>query len=762
MSREEKDELMKQKLQEEMWSDDYSDQVYALTMGTWKTVLMTVFMLYDIVLSYYYPDNNLFAKNFLVFSPDKTIIQSLKEIKDFDYTNVIPSEYTNALLQIKYHYLEDTKQQLSLQDGSNYNIIITNSQKIIVKTRKGAVWDAKKMLFGDEREREQHQVENQRLLSLKKLSNLSIFIDEAHHSFGKDLDGEIKKTKETVNRLHENQTITNCINMTGTPYVNGQMIPSVVYYYGLKQWIEDWILKEANILEFWEVKDDEFLILVLENFRKEYASYSSEWKKSKIAIYTASIAELREVREKLEWYICKKLWIPTNCIVENHQEASKQEQSEFLILDTPQSNKQIILLVNKGTEWRNCKSLFATALYRKPPAIFTLQSTTRCLRSIGDNNKKATIFLSTENYKILDKELQQNFGITIWDMQGSDKKIQPITCTVQKRKEIAVQKIVKEIIASQLSSYDDIVIDFARFKAREVYYHIKTIEKDGDSVVYKEWQKDSELISKEMLGMTYSRYEILGIINRYTHLPFDGIKIILSKLWNPQELIDKINKENGLLWYIIDEICNQYYQYEEQERNVIEILHIVKKDIGTFTFDVDSDKLSKRPKLLVYQEECNKDNRLWFHLNPYNFDSSDEVELFSYIREKLADDEHIQDVYFTGSNTEKMSDFFFEYTIYENEKPSIKRYFPDLLVEVRKSDESKKYVVIEVKWSDKRSDYEQAKKLYDQGQRKITNEVFAKEIGFKEFTECNKEFEYRLVFDAKIPSKQSDLIKSIV
>jgi SNF2 family DNA or RNA helicase len=78
-------------------------------MGTGKTILMTTFILYEIVLSYYHPNDPLFAKNFLVFAPDKTIIQSLKEIKTFDDKNVIPKEYQNALLQKKYHYLEDTK-----------------------------------------------------------------------------------------------------------------------------------------------------------------------------------------------------------------------------------------------------------------------------------------------------------------------------------------------------------------------------------------------------------------------------------------------------------------------------------------------------------------------------------------------------------------------------------------------------------------------------------------------------------------------------
>lgn len=105
-----------QKIENEFGNNDYTNQVYALTMGTGKTVLMTTFMLYDMVLSYYHPENPLFAKNFLIFAPDKTIIQSLKEIKSFDQRHIIPAEYQNTLLQIKYHYLEDTKHTIAVSD----------------------------------------------------------------------------------------------------------------------------------------------------------------------------------------------------------------------------------------------------------------------------------------------------------------------------------------------------------------------------------------------------------------------------------------------------------------------------------------------------------------------------------------------------------------------------------------------------------------------------------------------------------------------
>lgn len=84
------------------------------------------------------------------------------------------------------------------------------------------------------------------------------------------MEGELKRTKETINRIHENKALINCINMTWTPYINGKMIPNVVYYYGLKEWIEHWILKEADIIEFGDVKSDDFLKLVVSEFWSRY------------------------------------------------------------------------------------------------------------------------------------------------------------------------------------------------------------------------------------------------------------------------------------------------------------------------------------------------------------------------------------------------------------------------------------------------------------------------------------------------------------
>lgn len=53
------------------------------------------------------------------------------------------------------------------------------------------------------------------------------------------------------------------------------------------------------------------------------------------------------------------------------------------------------------------------------------------------------------------------------------------------------------------------------------------------------------------------------------------------------------------------------------------------------------------------------------------------------------------------------------------------------------------------------------KKEYKGKIENLFNEVFAKEIGFKEFQQANKDFEYHIVFDASLQKRQQELLETI-
>ena len=112
----------------------YPNYIYALTMGLGKTILMGTCIFYEFLLANKFPKDPRFCHNALVFAPDKTVLQSLKEIQTFDKSKVVPPEYVSWLdANLKFAFLDDAALSLQILENSEYNIIISNTQKIILK-----------------------------------------------------------------------------------------------------------------------------------------------------------------------------------------------------------------------------------------------------------------------------------------------------------------------------------------------------------------------------------------------------------------------------------------------------------------------------------------------------------------------------------------------------------------------------------------------------------------------------------------------------
>lgn len=743
-----KDARIQALLESKFGSADYANQVYALAMGSGKTILMATMMLYDFVLSYYHPEDERFAKNILVFAPDTTIIDSLKEIKTFDYTKVLPKGYRNILLNIKYHYLESPDTPLS--PIGNYNVIVSNSQKIILKRRNTT--SPTKSLFAEKSKLERQMGENARLATIRQLERLSIFVDEAHHSYGRTMDNELKRTRETIEYLHGNKPLVSVVNLTGTPYVQNKMIADVVYHFGLKSGIERGILKQVRILDYGNVREEKFVEDVVETFLNEYGEHRLEGRLPKMAFYAASIADLRGLRQVVERTLASK-GIGLDKVLEYHTEA-EENKDEFQKLDTAESTKQFILLVGKGTEGWNCRSLVACALYREPKStIFVLQSSTRCLRAIGDNSTVARIFLSKDNYKVLDKELKNNFDTSVAELSAQDQKAIDHELKVERRKKVKVRKVLKEMAAAEAVDTDGIKLDFGKFKSSEYLSFVGEggiLVNDDGRAGYTEARANRRV--EDTQNLTF--YEIVEVINRYTHLSCSTIADILERSGKTRsEFVRQANESPALIPFLVQEILERAYRYEWREETIEEELELTK--LYPFKITVQHD----RNILVVYKEQEEQDghkSRIGFHINPYNFDSSDEKDLFRYLRDYLKEDEAVVDVYFTGGvNDAVHNDFYFEY--WNPERQCYARYFPDFLVETTKG----RYLIIEVKSNAERMDYEANAKNYTGRVEELTNEVFAKQVGFEEFQKANKNFEYRIIFNAGIQAEQARLLEEV-
>jgi len=375
------------------------------------------------------------------------------------------------------------------------------------------------------------------------------------------------------------------------------------------------------------------------------------------------------------------------------------------------------------------------------------------MRSIGDNSTRAHIFLSKENYQTLDKELKSNFATSVSELSATDQKSVEHTLKIEKKKTVTVKKILKEIVAVKDTRPSRLKIDFSKFKATEYQQYISEggiyVDQTGKAG-FKEARATKKIKDEE----DFTFYEIVERINRHTHLSCADVDEILQKSGKDRVTFTKeVNKTPALMAFVIQQILNQVYQYEEKTEEVEETLELTK--LYPFKISVKRGQNG----LVVYREDEEADgsvSRIGFHINPYNFDSGEEKDLFRYLRDYLDDKEGIADVYFTGGVTDAThNDFYFEY--WSPEKQRIARYFPDLLVETTKG----RYLVIEVKGNDKKVEYEASKKRKHKDVREIVNEVHAKEVGFDDFQKVNKNFEYRIVFNASLKAEQVRILEDI-
>ncbi|MFM7852714.1 MAG: type III restriction endonuclease, partial [Flammeovirgaceae bacterium] len=105
-----------------------------------------------------------------------------------------------------------------------------------------------------------------------------------------------------------------------------------------------------------------FVRTAITEFWEAYNGKRYEGCLPKIAFFASTIDELeKELRPAVEDVLIE-LNIPTNKILVNVGDdkiTSNDDKREFINLDLPTSEKQFILLVNKGKEGWNCRSLFA-------------------------------------------------------------------------------------------------------------------------------------------------------------------------------------------------------------------------------------------------------------------------------------------------------------------------------------------------------------------------------------------------------------------
>lgn len=703
------------------YKEDYPNYIYALTMGLGKTILMATCIFYEFLLAKKYPKDKRFCHNALVFAPDKTVLESLREIMTFDKTKVVPPEYAHVLDQnIKFHFLEGTGITLHTIDDSDFNIVISNNQKIIVKKKRKEdtpvdilfgsgslladvyggngddgfdVWDDASL------------IDNQRFKKLCRLPQLGVHVDEAHHLFGANLEKELRsgganKTtlRNTINMLAASTSIVACYNYTGTPYVNKQVLPEVVYAYGLNESIAHGYLKDADPIGFENVKNEEFLRTSITKFWERYGGKTYEGLLPKLAIFAANVKEATDVVRPAVEKVLSELGISLSTVLVNTGDPSVTKDEDIKnfnnldVIGTEGSKKQFIILVEKGREGWNCRSLLGIALFRSPKSkVFVLQATMRCLRQLTKEQLKATIFLSKENYDTLDDELRKNYNMEISDFGKSpntNKKVYKVRVLPPPRS-IKMKRLWHEY--SLIEKEYSVPIDFHLAELDESKYEAKMYEKGSLRLGLSEKETNIDSMKEQE---RFSEFSLTAEISRYMNISCLTIaKILRESVDGSDNIVAAVNRHNEILEdVIIPEIFHTLYEVKSTQKSedVDMVLLREPKDSGYYEFSANDELvITKGHNNFTPKEEAKS-----FHADTYCFDSKPEKECFlQYISSNK-----VKEIYFTGMFTSNQGDLSVQY--YDPESKRLRKYYPDFLALM----EDGSYQLIEVKGDNKIDD----------------------------------------------------------
>lgn len=434
----------------------YTDYLFSLPMGAGKTFLMAAFIYLDLYFAQNDPDNPAFAHNFMVLAPSglkSSIIPSLKNIRDFDPTWIIPDPTASNLRRIiKFEILDEQKsaQKSNLVRNPNAQkinnhqpledlmglVAITNAEKVILDRVDK---DESTNIFTKE-ELAKIRIANELRDIIGRIPHLAVFIDEVHHA----ADGEIK-LRQVVEEWTKKHSFCGVLGFSGTPYlekaesitladsfiIKNTDLSNVVYYYPLIKGV-------GNFLKIPEIKyaDNDTETIVKNGVKDFLDKYSStvyaNGTYAKLAIYCGQIETLEELIYPLVASLISEYGLnPTETILKYHggnktYPQPEGSETEFDSLDTDFSKIRIVLLVQIGKEGWDCKSLTGVILPQKGvcPTNMVLQTSCRCLRQVAKNaDETALIWLNKFNADTLNKQLKQQQNISLQEFnQGKHQK----------------------------------------------------------------------------------------------------------------------------------------------------------------------------------------------------------------------------------------------------------------------------------------------------------------------------------------------------
>ncbi len=726
-------------LEELLHNFNYPNYLFSLPMGAGKTYLMAAFIYIDLYFALINKDDKRFAHNFVVFAPSASktaILPSLQTIKNFDPSWVLPEQESERLKRIIHIEILDSlsSKRKDKLHGNNPNlekvnritltnnfgvVFITNAEKVVLEKYDE---NQKKILLGQYSlsgiEEDEIQKTNELREKLSQIKNLTVILDEVHHTYGKSENGE-KKLRQAVNILNQYNNLVSVLGLSGTPYVKSKVkikdgieiklnqIQDIVYNFSLADGIGKF-LKIPEVQSF-SINEEIFLKQALSQFFSEFDITYSNGTKSKIVFYCPSIKVLnQEILPVIQNWFAENRTGKENEIFKYYSDVKKEDKiykipkeslSVFNNLDKPYSDKRVVLLVAIGTEGWDCKSLTAVVLPRKETTTnFVLQTTCRCLREVDNaKNEKALIFLDSSNYSILNSQLKENYNLSIDDLKPQSYLNVPVIIRKPKLGSISYNQVYKKftLILKKEVKPEDVFnsFDMLKFKKKYPYELLKKtakIGKDGLS------HQVSETLEKEYFTLNYSLQDLIYDIAKYSYLKIDEFTLATKYFEQVKHLYSKIIKESKWLSNHNDdniipkmiksivadlmpdvlyktEIINEPVQIELLEWNINNPQIFYGN--GKFIPKVRKDSifhLQRHPHRITEDfEDANFDTLdISFNYIPYRFDSDFEISAI-YKMLELSELRNLE-VYYNGYKDENLQNFII--------KTDSGNYTPDFLI----------------------------------------------------------------------------------
>ena len=672
---------------------DYPSYILALAMGAGKTILIGAIIATEFAMALEYP-NGPFVQNALVFAPGKTILESLRELLQIPYERLLPPRLHKPFAaSLKLTFTRDGEKDLPVIRGSIFNVVVTNTEKI--RIQKESIRKSDIGLFAGGRDDEARtEIANLRLQAIASLPHLAVFSDEAHHTYGQSLEAELKKVRKTVDYLAASTNLVCVINTTGTPYYQRQPLKDVVIWYGLSQGIRDGILKDvAGNIQSFDFSGDtaRYVTFVIHDFFKDYGDVRlPNGAAAKLAVYFPQTDDLKALRPAIDRALVEAGQGAALALVNTSDQAlTKQDDiNAFNRLNDPAAPHRVILLVNKGTEGWNCPSLFACALARKLKSSnnFVLQAATRCLRQVPGNTVKAKIYLSADNFSVLDRQLKETYGEEIADINRGHRETTLARLVLRKLDvpPLVVTQCVRTVVRAAPSSREGpegLALERPATQGSSAHGRTYTL---GEHVVGPK--------VLQQVGVTIAIESGPDIVSSYTAAVELASRYRLDSL-DVRAKLTALYPDGGVPTVDLPDLGRQIERqtrpYEVKEERVDNALALVKED--GFLREVDATGAVVYTAEIVYPIDREQYLMKWedaharftrdfgFYYSPLQFDSRPELSFFEQILDQLnlkaAD---VEDFYFTGGLTDPAkTDFFVEY---KDDHGKWRRYTPDFVL----------------------------------------------------------------------------------